>query len=329
MTPTCCTPAVGFNTLPELYYWIDWISGKNGYRFGANRLPSGSFDDPKRMAEDGWVSLDYQMNDITARTATVPRDKSETNRMIRMVIEPSKKEDLDKNVPFFDFPIAAIRSPAIPVQAKNVIRITVLVKRSIASNSGMGGIIVRDSIGGEQLQYRTAQPIPSFSRVVLYRKAPTDLNLTVTLGLAGYGEAYFDDLRVELIEANERPTRLAPATSPRNPRAGEPSSSPPLTPRSLPRRPIHPAPESASARASISITRNNGSPCDQAGSARRRDAAESSKFEKDHSSACSKSIESLMNFYGLYYGMSLVLRLGWPLVSGLFPMTFVPQCIAS
>ena len=203
LTPASCGPAVGFNTLPELFFWIDWIGGRTGYRFGANRLPSGDFDDPKGMADAGWVNIDYKMEGITASMATVPRDKSQTNRMIRMVVQPTSKEDLDKNVPFFDFPIAAMRSPAIPVQAKNLIRITVLVKRSIASNAGIGGIIVRDSIGGEQFQFRSAGPIPSFSRVVLYRKAPSDGNFTVTLGLAGYGEAFFDDLRVELVEANE------------------------------------------------------------------------------------------------------------------------------
>ena len=32
MKPVCCPPAIGFNTLPELYFWIDWISGKTGYR---------------------------------------------------------------------------------------------------------------------------------------------------------------------------------------------------------------------------------------------------------------------------------------------------------
>jgi hypothetical protein len=202
-TPVCCAPATGFNTLPELYFWIDWIGSKTGYRFGANRLPSGSFDDPQAMADAGWLNVDYQMEGVKATMATEPREKSKSDRMIRMVVEPAKKEDLDKNVPYFDFPIAAIRSPGIPVQAKNLIRISVLVKRSIASNPGMGGIIVRDSIGGEQLQFRSPDPIPAFSRVVMYRKAPADTTLTVTLGLAGYGEAYFDDLKVELVEAEE------------------------------------------------------------------------------------------------------------------------------
>ncbi|WP_165224479.1 hypothetical protein [Aquisphaera insulae] len=205
--PVCCAPAIGFNTLPELYLWIDWIAGKPGYHFGANRVPSGSFDDPKGMAEDGWVNMDYQLEGLVARMATVPKEEGKPDRMIRMSVEPAQKEDLDRNVPFLDFPIAAVRSPAVRVEAQNLIRISVLVKRPIASAPGMGGIIVRDSIGGEQLQYRTSEPIPSWSRVLIYRKAPADVDLTVTLGLAGYGEAFFDDLRVELVEEDARGSR--------------------------------------------------------------------------------------------------------------------------
>jgi hypothetical protein len=36
--------------------------------------------------------------------------------------------------------------------------------------------------------------------VVLFRKAPADGTFWVTLGLAGYAEAYFDDFRVQVIE---------------------------------------------------------------------------------------------------------------------------------
>jgi hypothetical protein len=58
-------------------------------------------------------------------------------------------------------------------------------------------VIVRDSIGGEALQFRSTDPIPELSRVVLYRRVPADGELTVTLGLAGYGDVFFDDLRIE------------------------------------------------------------------------------------------------------------------------------------
>ena len=228
--PVCCAPCVAFNTLPELYLWVDWIKGKPGYKFGANRVPSGSFDDPKAMTEAGWVNVDHEFDGITAKMSTVPRAGKPGDRMIRMSVEPKNKEELDNNLPFFDFPVAAIRTPAIKADAKNLIRISVQVKRSIASTPGMGGIIVRDSLGGEQLQYRTSDPIPSFSRVVIYRKAPTDCSFTVTFGLAGYGEAFFDDFRVELVEADEASSGSDIAQAPANRSARQPPSPDPSLP---------------------------------------------------------------------------------------------------
>ena len=67
---------------------------------------------------------------------------------------------------------------------------------------------------------------------------PSDGAFTVTLGLAGYGEAYFDDLRVEAVEQyGEAPLDLAgrprlrrpedapaPSTATRPPRLGTRSS---------------------------------------------------------------------------------------------------------
>ncbi len=73
-----------------------------------------------------------------------------------MIVSAEKPEDLDLMVPFLDFPMAAIRSPSIRVEANNLIRISVLVRRPIRSESGMGGVIVRDSIGGEQFQFRSS-----------------------------------------------------------------------------------------------------------------------------------------------------------------------------
>lgn len=199
-----CPPAVSYNTLPELYIWLDWINGKTGYRFGANRVPSGTFNDPDEMADAGWMNVSHEMEGIDAKMAVVPREGSEFGRVLRLSALPKNHDDVDASLPpFLDFPAAAVRSPAVPIEANNLIRISVLVKRSIASVSGQGGIIVRDSIGGEQLQFRSTSPIPQFSRVVLYRKAPADGEVSVTLGLAGYGEAEFDDFRVELVEDGE------------------------------------------------------------------------------------------------------------------------------
>ena len=128
-------------------------------------------------------------------------DNANSNRVVKLQVVPEKQDELDTILPkFFDFPIAAIRSPPIPVEANNLIRISVLVKRPYASAGGLGGIIVRDSIGGEQFQFRTNVRFRRSRGSFLFRKAPASGTFTVTLGLAGYAEAYFDDFRVEVIE---------------------------------------------------------------------------------------------------------------------------------
>ena len=223
LNPIACPPSISFYTLPEHFIWVDWIKGRPGYRFGRNRVPSGSFEDPDAITADGWVDVSYQMEGIVSKITTVSRadangpaigkdrlnrdqlapDNANSTRVVKLQVLPEKQEELDTILPkFFDFPVAAIRSPPIPVEANNLIRISVLVKRPYQSSNGLGGVIVRDSIGGEQFQFRTSGPLPSFYRVVLFRKAPADLTFTVTLGLAGYAEAYFDDHRVEVIEAD-------------------------------------------------------------------------------------------------------------------------------
>ena len=83
------------------------------------------------------------------------------------------------------------------------------------------------SIGGEALQFSSTGSFPSLTRVVLYRRVPADGEMSVLLGLAGYGDAYFDDVSIQRIEAKssiENLDNLARRPSPRLP-----STAPPAT----------------------------------------------------------------------------------------------------
>jgi hypothetical protein len=64
--------------------------------------------------------------------------------------------------------------------------------------------------------------------VVLFRRAPADGVMTVTLGLASYGEAFFNDFKIEVAEgpAGSAPAELA---TPSRPSLPDPST-PPLPP---------------------------------------------------------------------------------------------------
>jgi hypothetical protein len=226
--PVASAPLASFNMLPQHYLWVDWMQNA---RFGRNLIPSGTFDKQEELKEAGWENQGYQYDGITAEVKTVDVGDGR-HRMVKMTVEPTAKETMD-DFPFLDFPAAAIRSPAVKVKAGEFLRIMVGVRRPMATAAGAGGVFVRDSIGGEALQFVSNAPIPPMTRLVLYRRAPADGELTVTLGLAGMGLVYFDELSVSRVEAAGVPADdPGPPDIARLPRPRRPDVAPATTIRS-------------------------------------------------------------------------------------------------
>jgi hypothetical protein len=239
VTGVSCPAAISFYTLPQLHIWKDWIKGLEGYQFGANRVPSGSFDRADILADAGWTDISHRYEHVVKKlevrrrekTPVAPRDEKAqkdsrtadakhkpevikyedeqidpNDHVLMLSVTPDDRKIVDEVQPVLDYPAAAVLSPAIPIRSNNLVRISVLVRWPFTSAAGKGGVIIRDTIGGEQFQYRSSDAIPRTSRVVLYRKAPANGSFRVMLGVAGYGEVYFDDFRVQVMEDN-RPDR--------------------------------------------------------------------------------------------------------------------------
>ncbi|MDX2035771.1 MAG: hypothetical protein SFX72_03910 [Isosphaeraceae bacterium] len=200
LSAVSCPPLTSFETLPKFWTWLDWI--RRG-RLSANLVPTGNFESPEALSSGGWVDESYQTRDIEGLMKITPDGLGRTSRRgcLTMSVGPVDPAGLDRLPAFLDHPAAAIRTPPIRVKAAEIVRVSVSVLMPIQTARGAGGLIVRDSIGGESLQYRTTDAVPEWQDVVFYRRAPSDGEFTVTLGLAGYGTARFDDLQIQKIEA--------------------------------------------------------------------------------------------------------------------------------
>jgi len=197
LMPVSSPPLVSYNTLPQHYIWLDWMARS----FSPNLLKGGGFDNHAALQTEGWSNQSYQFEGIESKISTVADEEYPAQRYLKLSVRP-KDRDIDTLAPFLDFPAAAIQTPPIKVTAGQFLRLSVMVQKTNPSTGGQGGVIIRDSIGGETLQIRKSVSIPKFSKVIWFRRAPADGELTVTLGLAEFGDAYFDDLTIETVEGN-------------------------------------------------------------------------------------------------------------------------------
>ena len=253
-------PLASFNTLPQAWQWYDWI--RSG-RLGRNILPSGEFDFQSKddLLDAGWTSVGYETDDIETKIALAKGGLSQLHQDNDdgsfLTLSPSPRQGLrlDAVVPFADHPIVAVQSPPVPVRAGEMYRISVLALMRNSTVPGSGGLIVRDSFGGERFQFRTPHGLPDqWFEIVYYRRIPSDGDLSVTLGLAAVsGMVAFDNLRIEPIveQLNVDQIQQAAAVRPRPatvPVSGTATYKPDgtraePTPRRSPRalRPAHPA----------------------------------------------------------------------------------------
>jgi hypothetical protein len=215
--PVACPPLMAFNLIPQSYMWIDWMRSA----FSRNLVPSGTFDDYRTLSElegAGWVDASRPTPGITTTIETVPSTKDQKKRLLQFTVA-SDEDKVDRLPPATDFPLAAIRSPEVKVKAGQFLRISVEVAKPRYHPEGHGGLIIRDSIGGEPLQFRVNRDIAELTPTVLFRRVPADGVVSVTLGLAGVGEAFFNNFRVEVAEApgGDDPGAVAGPASPRPP----------------------------------------------------------------------------------------------------------------
>jgi hypothetical protein len=216
-----CPPLTSFNTLPESYRWADAIRGLNGGT-NENLVPSGDFNEGLAgMRDSGWTDVSHITEGADTKIeVTDGAGYGGDNTALRIRVAPSTLDakQVDKIIPFLDHEAAAVRSPAFPVVRDGLYRIRVLVRLNSTLPNGTGGILVRDSLGGKAYEFRATDACPLWREVTLYRLAPKDGTMTVTLGLAGYSEAYFDRLRVDAVSQPE----TAPERSPQRPAEAEP-----------------------------------------------------------------------------------------------------------
>ena len=185
VTAVSCPPAISFYTLPQLHIWKDWVKGIRRIPIRAQprpvRLVRRSRRDPRGGLDGRQPPVRSDRQEDHGPDAGSERRSPRRRTTRRREPARSKKNEIEyeRGVarPGDHVLIARraaggsrgnrhswTRSSTSPWRrsarrrsasaANNLIRISVLVKRPMHSLPGKGGVIIRDSIGGDQFQFR-------------------------------------------------------------------------------------------------------------------------------------------------------------------------------
>ncbi|MBN2580272.1 MAG: hypothetical protein JXB10_14880 [Pirellulales bacterium] len=192
-SPVTSPPAVSFATLPLHWRLIEWIGAA---RFGPNRLAGGDFEDFQQMMNLGWRHGVYPGPDLRAEAALAPGCAHAGKLGLRLSVMAQQPE----NAPvMIESATEWFASPPLPVTAGQVLCVHGWINVPRPVTGSVDGLMIYDSLGGEALAQRVGKTT-GWQEFALYRIAPQDGALTMIFALTGLGEAWIDDVQVQVLE---------------------------------------------------------------------------------------------------------------------------------
>ena len=104
---TSSPPCVAFNTLPQHFRFLDWIKDQD---YGANLVPSGSFQRPNTLEQAGWEKRSYQYDDVDVKIVSTRARSCPQDAHHEAVGDADPPKNDRRRPPFLDQPAAQLRA---------------------------------------------------------------------------------------------------------------------------------------------------------------------------------------------------------------------------
>ncbi len=192
-SPVTSPAAVSFDTLPSHWRLLDRLRGK---RFSPNLLTGGDFEDVDTMVHAGWL---YNLNAAPTVQASVDLTQQAAHRGqrgLRLAVTAADPKNPPETV---ENPPIRFSSPAVQVAAGQIVCIHGWVYVHKPAVGATDGLMIVDSLSGECLADRIG-PTKQWRQFALYRVATQSGPMGVTFVLPGVGEAWIDDVEIQILE---------------------------------------------------------------------------------------------------------------------------------
>jgi hypothetical protein len=184
-----------YATLPKYY---DWLKRTNQSQLTGNLLRDGDCETVAGPLPTGWNvrrdTLD-EVNLVEARVQESPHDGQQCWKLAITPKEPAyAPEALERTY-------LVVSSASVNLTPGSQVKITGWYRIPQPLRSSADGLLIYDNAGGEQLGVRLYHS-PQWKKIELYRTVPGSGQINVSIALTGLGTAYFDDLKIEALQAN-------------------------------------------------------------------------------------------------------------------------------
>jgi hypothetical protein len=182
-----------FTTLPLHWSLAEKLRGAT---WNANCQAAGDFESLDHMTNTGWKNFSRVPADVKSEVSLSlvnPHGGRSALRLAAALRDPRQTPGP------IERPIVWITSGPVPVREQQIARITgwCYVPQPIVGSQD--GLLIFDSIGGPDLADRV-RLTRGWRQFTLYRAVPESGELVVTFALTGLGEAWIDDLEVNLLD---------------------------------------------------------------------------------------------------------------------------------
>lgn len=227
ISPVASPYAVSFFTLPKHWNFVQQLQQMSP---ASNVLEDGSFE-AVAPTSAAWTPQEATLDGMELNIRRVADSPKVGGHCLMLEIKPKVVTTPDNKVvpppAALERTFLAMNSAPVRLPPGSLVRISgwARIPETIAASAD--GALLYDSSGGEPLAIRLNQAIP-WRHFILYRQVPASGTMNVTLALTGIGKVFFDDIRIEPLEATAHappPPGAAPAATPAAP-ATLPVSSP-------------------------------------------------------------------------------------------------------
>ncbi|MCL2005510.1 MAG: hypothetical protein FWG73_05030 [Planctomycetaceae bacterium] len=209
----CMTPvSVSFATLP---LYLAAYQRTNGANLGANRLTGGDME-MQTLEQAGWEARAHKVEGtFIAKRELSPIAARSGQLGLCLAVGAENAANRPRQLETIPLWVAA---PSVPIRMGEMICVHGWVRIPQPLESTVDGLMIFDSLGGEELALRFLQTGGEWREFAFYRNVPMDGDYHVFFALAGIGEVHIDDIRISPVQFDVsvpvQPTQPVPQQQP-------------------------------------------------------------------------------------------------------------------